>query len=338
MRPFIPVILTLALLFTAAGRADETRTRASNRIFPSAIALIGTVRDDDPGACTIHLMSATGENLRLLCRRDGGSYLPGARFSRSGHRLGVCYSAANGSTEIQVIDSTGRATKLIESGGGITAWSPDDTKLAWYRLEPRTRKPESYVVEVSTRKQTRLTLPPDYMAEDWHPQDERRIAIYLNPRNLLYRERKGDAYPARQLDLLKSDGSTTPLTRNPSTDNIWARFSRDGNHIVHYGRRLDGEKALEYAVVRKWDGSLPEVVCEFTRFGDSLGLPWFRPHGPPAWSPDGSTIAWLVTTNTEPRGEGQQWELLFIPCDGSQPRRLSLADMGFRWVSAVAWR
>ena len=162
--------------------------------------------------------------------------------------------------------------------------------------------------------------------------------MYANSRNLLYRETKGDQYPTRQIDLMASDGKMSPVTKNPSTDNIWSRFSPDGERLAYYGRRLVGEKALEYAVVCDEDGSYPEQVFRFTEYGDANALPWFRPNGPPAWSPDGKHLAWLVNTNSKPQGVGERLELVIVSLDEDEPIRISLTDKGFKYVSAIEWR
>jgi Tol biopolymer transport system component len=321
------------LVVTCGAQSLEER-----KAFPPGILLIGTKTRDDPNACEIGVISPTGGEIRTIFRRETGSTFPGGRLSRQGDRLAVCYVTSGDKGEFVLIKPTGEATKIMDGVGTITAWAPDGQQLAFYQAAPNGDSFESFVIDLNSGERTKLELPADYVEEDWSPIDSTRTAIYMNPRNLLYREKKGDHYPTRQLDLMTADGTRTPITKNPSTDNIWARFSPDGSRLAHYGRRLVGEKSLEYAVVCSDDGSQPKEVFNFTEFGDKAGLPWFRPNGPPAWSPDGSTLAWLVSTNTEPKSQGERLELVFISADGGEPRRLSLTDLGFQRVAAVEWR
>src|SRR5262245_25156271 len=160
----------------------------------------------------------------------------------------------------------------------------------------------------------------------------------MNSRNLLYREEKGDHYPTRQLDLVDAENRRTPLTKNPSTDNIWSRFSPAGDRIAHYQRWLIGEKSYESAVVCKADGTDPRVILGFSEKGEAEGLPWFRPNNAPAWSPDGSTLVWLVSANTAIGDQGRDLQLVFVGADGENFRRISLTKLGYRWVTSIDWR
>jgi hypothetical protein len=183
-----------------------------------------------------------------------------------------------------------------------------------------------------------MPLTADYITEDWHPKEDVRTLIYMNPRNWIYREKQKDRYPVRQLDLLKADGKKVPVSKDPSFDNLWSRFSPTGDRIAHYRRRFVDGRPKEYAVICAPDGSRAKEVLAFTDTGDAEKLPWFRPVGFPCWSPDGKTIAWLVNTNTVARGDGEKVELMFIRADGGEQRRVSLTDKGFTWVSAIDWR
>lgn len=307
------------------------------KAFPAGIVLIGAQCEDDPKACAIEVISPTGARIRTMFRSETGSFFLG-RLSRQGDRLASCHQVNGESGEFLTIDAQGKATRVMTGFGAITAWSPDGQQLAYYRTAAGSDLVESFVIDLISGKQMKVELPSDYVQEDWHPSENTRTAIYMNPRNVLYRETKGDHYPTRQLDLLTVEGKRTPITRNPATDNIWSRFSPDGKRLAHYGRRLVGEKSLEYAVLCAANGSQSQEVFNFTEFGDKEGLPWFRPNGPSAWSPDGSTLAWLVSTNTEAKSEGERLELLFIGADGGNPKRLSLSDIGFQRVSAIEWR
>lgn len=331
-------ILVGVLLLSAVARVCPGQSPDEPKSFPAGIYLIGTQPRDEPETCRIDVISPDGKELRTIFRREKGWFYPGGRFSRAGDRLAFCYVGSDRKGEFSTIDSAGQTTKIADGRGMITAWSPDGQQIAYYDSDANSDSFESFVLDLPSRKQTKLELPADYMAEDWHPRDNIRTLIYMNPRNVLYRKEKGDQYPTRQLDLLTSTGRPTPLTRNPSTDNIWSRFSPSGDRIAHYGRRLEGERSLEYVVVCAADGSEPKEIFNFTEYGAAAGVPWFRPNRHPAWSPDGSTLVWHVSTNTEPSSVGAQHELLFISADGSNVRRLSLAEKGLGLVSALEWR
>jgi hypothetical protein len=329
--------LAALLFFSMPIVVCSAQSPEERKAFPAGIILIGARMHDDPSAYEVRVISPAGGEIRTMFRRETG-WISGGRLSRQGDRLAICCEMSDSKGELLVIESKGEATKIMDGVGTITAWSPDGQQLAFFQSMPNSDSFESFVFDLNSGQRTKLELSADYVAEDWHPSGSARTAIYMNPRNLLYREKKGDRYPTRQLDLLTSGGKKIPITKNPSTDNIWSRFSPDGGRLAHYGRRLVGEKSLEYVVVCADDGSHPKEILNFTEFGDKAGLPWFRPNNPPAWSPDGSALAWLVSTNTEPTSEGERLELVLVSADGGDPRRLSLTDMGFQWVSAIEWR
>lgn len=304
------------------------------------IVLIGAKTEDTSQSCSIQLISRKGNQLRTLIRHETGTSYPGGRVSRSGDRVAWCVPVGKERYEFHVVDADGNSKKVADGRGMITAWSHDDSRIAVYRSSAANKGAfESLVINVETGEETLLKLPADYLADDWHPKTGVRTALFMNPRNRMYRKLKGDNYPTRQLDLLSEDGTLKPLTKNPSTDNIWSRFSPKGDRIAHYGRTLDGETALEYGVVCQADGSEPAVVFEFAKFGMSNGLPWFRPFGSPAWSPDGKLLAWLVHSNPEAKSDGEKLELLLIPTGQGEPKRILLAaEIGIRWVSGIDWR
>jgi len=327
-----------ALMLGLVSGVCRAQTSKESKAFPEGIILIGAQRLDDSEACSIEVISPMGEKLRSMFRRASGSIHPDARLSRQGDRLAFCYLSKEGKGEVLVIDSQREAMKIMDGYRAITAWSPDGRQLAGYWNNPKTNALESFVYDLAMHEPKKLELDADCVAEDWHPSESIRTAIFMNSRNRMYREKKGDSYPTRQLDLLTTDGKRTPITKNPCTDNIWSRFSPKGDRLAHYGRRLVGEKSLEYMVICNADGSQPKEIFSFTVFGDQAGLNWFRPDGTPAWSPDGSTLAWRVSTNAEPTSVGQKRELLFMAADGGNPRRLPLAEIGIGWVSAIEWR
>lgn len=314
--------------------AQEQERRES---FPQGIILIGVQKLDDRDACSIEVISPTGKAIGTLFRRETGSILAGGRLSRQGDRLAVCFLPKDGQPEVLVVDCHGQTKKIMDGDATITAWSPDGRQIAGYRKDPQTGAWENFIIDLATLERRKLELGADYVAEDWHPSQDVRTAIFMNPRNQMYREKNGDSYPARQLDLLTDDGNKSPITKNPSTDNIWSKFSPNGDRLAHYGRRLIGEKSLEYAVICGADGSHPREVFNFTEYGDKTGLNWFRPNGPPAWSPDSSSLVWRISTNSEPTSADERHELLFMAADGGNPRRLPLADMGIQWASGTHW-
>jgi Tol biopolymer transport system component len=332
-----PVVLVLAVV---AGQAAEPKS------FRGRILLIGTERVDDPLHPLIVSLGADGTDPRTVLRLTKQGTPGSGRVAPDGSRLAyTLFSSERKGQQLWLMDADGKTQQLADQAGEITAWSPDGQRIAYFRdaASSTDAKPvlESFVFDLKSRKEQKLSLGPDYYAEDWHPKREVRTIIYGNWRNLIYREKEGDRYPVRQLDLLKADGTKVPISKDPSFDNASSRFSPAGDRIAHYRRRFVDGKPHEYLVVCNRDGSGAKEVAAFTDFGNAENLYWFRPCGGACWSPDGKTLVQLVdtfATQEDKQTHNRKFELVFIPANGGKLRRVSLTDMKFTWINAIDWR
>lgn len=329
-----------ALTVCASFLCGNAQAQEAATPLTGELVLIGVRTEDEAQACEIRTLSLDGAASRTLFRRDGADIVPGGRQSPGRDRIAFCIRTndGEGDGEFWVFELAGDARKVADGSGTITAWSPSGDSIAAYRAAPDGASYESIVVDVSSGETKTLELPDEYVADDWRASDGMRTATFQNSRNFLYRESKGDRYPTRQLDLLTPDGTRTPVTKNPSSDNIWSRFSPNGDRIAYYARRLVGEKSLEHVAVCDGDGTASREIFCFTTYGDERGLPWFRPSRPPAWAPDGSALAWLVNTNGVPDGQGERLEAMLFPLDGTDPMRIDLTKIGIEYVSTIEWR
>jgi Tol biopolymer transport system component len=271
------------------------------------------------------------------------------RLSPDGRRLAYSFIPPGGNkTELWLLDASGKTQKLADHAGRVTAWSPDGTSVSYHRESPNSTDEhpvwESFTFDVNAKQEHALPLPNDYWAEDWHPKDNMRLLVYTNARNWIYREKRGDSYPVRQLDLLAAGGQRSPISKDPSFDNILPRFSPTGERIAHYRRRFEDERPKEFAAVCAPDGSGATEVFGFTDRAIADKLFWFRPQGHPSWSPNASEIAWLVVTHDREAVSAskamrmRKLALVFIPVAGGQPRMLSLSDKGVSSVMEIDWR
>lgn len=317
-------LCTVVVLVFATGQLAT-----GQESFSKELLLVGTKTTDAPREFTIRTMSSAGELGKPLYRMKD-STIVSARFSPTRDRLAVG-ATSQGTSRVFFVDSKGAATEGVDAGPHLCNWSPDASLIAF------TRGLESFQLTVKTGEVLPIELPQDYLIDDWHPTKNLRTTIFLNPRNSIYREFRGDRYPTRQIDLLAIDDKLTPITKNPSSDNIWSRFSPDGSRIAHYQRVLHHEVPHETLVVCDADGANAATLLDLRKIGTSIRLPWYRPRREPVWSPDGKTIAWLVNTNRILSSEDEQIEVLFVDVDSRKFHRVPLKEKGIDWVSGLEW-
>jgi len=181
-------------------------------------------------------------------------------------------SNRTGTVEIYLMNTDGgNVTRLTSEGGTIPTWSPDGSRIAF--ASDRDGNNEIYVMNADGSNQTRLTNNP---GSDFHPSwspDGSRIAYQSKDEN-------GDVF----IYTMNSDGSNqTRLTDRTGYHPDW---SPDGTQIAFVALWTPRSEPTEQIWVMNADGSNPTML---TSFSWSCGCT-INNFGP-AWSPDGSRIA-----------------------------------------------
>src|SRR5712664_1905698 len=128
----------------------------------------------------------------------------------------------------------------------------------------------------------------------------------------------GTAQEAQDLNVMSADGSQTRLTSDGRTGD--GSFSPDGAKVV-FSRTDDGL----YVVDAK--GGIPRLIAKSY-------MAWWL--GTPAWSPDGSRIAYTVYLERGP--DGLTYEIWTVSPDGTNPRRLlDLGECRASCAGGLAW-
>ncbi len=243
---------------------------------------------------SLWVMNADGSGARRLTagRASSPSWSPDGRH--------IAYDDQDdGAIWLVGADGSGTRRLALESGGAN--WSPDATTIvffSWRDHPGQEQRNELYVMAADGSNQVRLT---DNEAEDveagWSP-DGTRIAFTSS--------RDGNS----EIYVVSADGSDPRrLTSDPSPDEGPA-WSPDGSRILFTSYR-DGADPLtlgsgnaEIFTVRP-DGS------GSTNLTDSVD--W---DGYPAWSPEGSRIAFSINN-------GVEFDLYVMNADGTERRRLA---------------
>jgi RNA polymerase sigma factor (sigma-70 family) len=314
---------------------QEKATRESINSFRGRIALIGSVHYDDLDRSTsrIEVMSADGKALTTVLILNKGEYPLGGRVSPDGKFVVVGLQQANTArADLWLVDPSGKRSK-IEAQGYPSAWSPDGNLLACFGGSRYDW--ENFILETKTGQVRRLAIPRTDWLDDWSPDGKTLAVVAGNPDRIFKHATKGD-YPLRQIYLMKPDGTGRQnLTTGPMLDSIWARFSPDGKRLVYHERRHQDSRVLHFAVLQNRDGTGTRDLISFDEV--YKGNAGYKPDGHPCWSPDGTSVAWLIPRKKLRDGDTRT-ELLVISLSTGQVERIDLHSKGILSAHVMDWR
>jgi TolB protein len=255
----------------------------------------GTLYDDDGARVAEDNDGGPGRNFRIERRLEAGDYFIEVQG----------FGNSTGSYELVAIP-------VAERHSGYPAWSPDGSRIAF--TSDRDGSVDIYAMNADGSGVTRLTNDRSWdLLPKWSP-DGSRIALMSN-RDALAR-RDGDFFLNFQIHVMNTDGSgIMRLTGNSEWYDGFPAWSPDGSKIAFASNRDASELRDDDLVgtriyVMDADGS---GVTRLTGGSEASDYS-------PAWSPDGSRIAF--TSDRDDSGRFNS-HIYVMNADGSGVTRLT---------------
>ncbi len=158
-------------------------------------------------------------------------------------------------------------------------WSPDGANLAYSLLKDRkTMTVEHGIINVRTKEQKELLLPPGHRVLDWSPDGQ----CFLTGKSE-YKE-SDEEYVEHHVYLVKRNGSVVRQLDEAKGRAWHARFSPDGNKVLFLGwedHKITGFRPSRVFVADLLAGKGRPVSPELNAFVEAA-----------CWSPDGKGIAY----------------------------------------------
>jgi TolB protein len=281
----VVALVVLGPLFGHVSRAGAA--------FPGAVGKIAFVSDRD-GNKEIYVMNANGSGQTRVTNNPADDLGPAT--SPNGAKIAFT-STRNGNDEIYVMNADGSGLVRLTNNSGDDrdpAWSPDGTKITFD--SDRNGTTEIYVMNADGSGQTRLTNNADgAFTPAWSPDGTKIAFATFGTGNAV-------------IFVMKANGSGQTQVTSAGLGCCFGdedpNWSPDGKKIVFDSNRDSALGDREIYVVNAGGPGLDAGLTRLTNnFGDD---------GEPAWSPDGTKIAFDSGRNglTEvfvmnPDGSGQ---------------------------------
>lgn len=268
---------------------------------PAEIAFISR-RINNSADWQLYLMNTDGSNQRLIA--DRMVQCAPVTVSHNGQKI-IFTTYENGEDHLYVMDKTTGATILLgtqQDYVGEAAWSPDDTKIVFVKLNDHRTQVMTYniyIVDSDGKNEKELVSNMPVGSPQWFP-DGKAVAF------IAVENGKAGVY-----SILPDGSNKKRLT--PAGQRFRAfRISPTGEQIVLVGSDQAGSPQL--FLMNATGGSTKQVTTSVSP-KQWPGSPRDGNHSP-VWSPDGTKIAYVSWANETP-------DIFIMDANGKNDKRLT---------------
>jgi TolB protein len=283
-----------ALALISAGQAPAAYPGANGKL------VFTSVQDNQ----TRHIFVTARGGAQDLTGAGSSAAEAQPEFSPNGKKI-VFTRAAHGlpNTEIFVMSANGKHRKQLTdtpTGNSDPTWSPSGKQIAFVSARARGEVPDVYVMNADGSHVKRITHNPAAESDlAWSPTGK-RIAFVSVPAGGGDR----DIY-----SMTPSGKKVRNLTNDPTSYDLQPDWSPNGKQIVFQGaHHATGSVGADLWIMNANGSGVHELDHENNGYSDG---------GYPAWSPDGSTIAFGANNGSGyyhvwsvPAGGGQNSEVV----------------------------
>ncbi len=315
-------IFLIALLFAC----ESISTFAQSNGFADKIVFFGAKTDGPEASSTICTWSPVESDTSEIVSSKDETFLKGC-VSPDGTMLAVPVVSRQsdgslGTTQLEIVDSKGHRRK-IAAAGELIAWYPDSASVLCRKGE--NDKWSHVRVDINDGRQTAVPIDSSDVAMD--VAADGALCVMKSRRGEFWERKPDDLYPKRQLYFINPLGEQFEPFTDVDEDCIWWRFKPASSEGVYYRRHYSTGSPVETAMLG--EGANHKQLVNFTELG-------VRPGGSSAWNPNGKEIVWIVERRT--KVDDLDFEIMFIPVDGSPPRFVTAKELGFSWLGKIDWQ
>ncbi len=273
----------------------------------------GIILFDDQGR--LYSVKPDGSDRKDYSKNDKDSpILHGTRLSPNGKQILYGIRTPGKEEQGDVLYMRGLNDPHPKESLGVQAgmwwWSPDGKEVLILQIvdDGTKRIPVNYLLNVETRKKTKLEVPANHSVTDLSPDGKSLLTMAV--------ERGADNKQMFHLHLMRRDGSDDRVLATPGLQSLLGRLSPDGKTVLFLG--VDADKPEIHGLyVMDLDGGKPQRVKDAAD-ADVMGC---------TWSPDGKRIGFILRKHApkaEPDAETESW-LIVADADGTNAKTIVTA-------------
>ena len=301
----------------ALGRLSDPQVSPDGKYILYGVSY--TSVEDNRSVRNLYICKIDGSDNQMITK--SGKSINNARWSADGKHIAFLTGGQICVADIELIDGlwkVGNAVQVSEVPAGVGEFklSPDQKKVMYISyIKSHVDKPIDRHADLD--KATAYTTD-DLMYRHW---DHTVLEIpHTFIADFSFEAEEGSITAENSVDILKNESELYELPTEPFGGLEQLSWSPDGKYIAYSCRKLVGKK---YAFSTDTEIYIYNVETEECQVIDMKG----GYDTDPAWSPDGSKLAWISMERDGYEADKQRLMVAYIDWENSFPRAWGITDV-----------